>query len=141
MSLNRFVPDIPLEGSPAPNSTLIHPDYAGLVRFLVLPFLELPEQLRVDSEISQVRSRVLVRLAFEAADKGRVFGRGGRNIQAIRTVLEGVAKSAGHSAYLDIFGSSRDAGADEGSSGTDRASARRSPPIKAAPKLRPKAPE
>jgi hypothetical protein len=80
------------------------PDYEGLIRFLVQPFLESPEALRVDCEMSPAKSRVWVRLAFEGTDKGRVFGRGGRNIQAIRTILEAVAKIAGHSAYLDVYG-------------------------------------
>ncbi len=89
------------------------PDYAGLVRFLVQPFLETPDSLKVDCEISS-RSRVWVRLAFEGTDKGRVFGRGGRNIQAIRDVLEGVAKAAGHTALLDVFGTQKE-GSDHGS--------------------------
>lgn len=49
--------------------------------------------------------RVLVRLAFEGDDKGRVFGRGGRNIQAVRTVLQAVAQTVGQSAHLEVFGS------------------------------------
>jgi len=47
--------------------------------------------------------RAWVRVAFESEDKGRVFGRGGRNIEAIRTVI--AAAAAGHSVYLDIYGS------------------------------------
>ncbi|MBV8887090.1 MAG: KH domain-containing protein, partial [Chroococcidiopsidaceae cyanobacterium CP_BM_RX_35] len=50
-------------------------------------------------------ARVWIRVAFEGEDKGRVFGRGGRNIQAIRTVVAAAATAAGHSAYLDIYGS------------------------------------
>jgi predicted RNA-binding protein YlqC (UPF0109 family) len=80
------------------------PDYSELVKFLVKPFLELPESLKVDCEISQSKAKVWVRLAFEGSDKGRVFGRGGRNIQAIRTILETAALAAGYSAYLDIYG-------------------------------------
>ncbi|PSB21265.1 KH domain-containing protein [Phormidesmis priestleyi ULC007] len=83
------------------------PDYASLARFLVQPFLETPDSLKVDCEISS-RSRVWVRLAFEGTDKGRVFGRGGRNIQAIRSVLEGVAKAAGHTALLDVYGTPKE---------------------------------
>lgn len=83
----------------------VAPNYEGLIRFLIQPFLESPESLRVDCELSQNRSRVWVRLAFEGSDKGRVYGRGGRNIQAIRTVLEAVARTAGHSAHLDVYGS------------------------------------
>lgn len=80
------------------------PDYGALVKFLVAPFLEVPQSLRVDCEVSQSKAKVWVRLAFEGSDKGRVFGRGGRNIQAIRTVLETAAKSVGYSAHLDIYG-------------------------------------
>lgn len=79
-------------------------DYAKLVRFLVEPFLESPDSLSVDCEI-HTTARVWIRIAFEGEDKGRVFGRGGRNIQAIRTVITAAAALAGHSVYLDIYGS------------------------------------
>lgn len=96
--------------SPPPAS----PDYAALVRFLVQPFLEAPDSLRVDCEISPTRGKVLVRLAFEGADKGRVFGRGGRNIQAVRAVLTAAAQMAGYSVHLDVFGASPPGGEAEG---------------------------
>lgn len=111
-----------------PSSQSVAPDYAGLVRFLVEPFLELPESLRIDCEVSPSKSKVWVRLAFEGSDKGRVFGRGGRNIQAIRSVLEAAAQAAGHSAYLDVYGSQatgRNGGADSEGTG-DRPQPRRS---------------
>jgi predicted RNA-binding protein YlqC (UPF0109 family) len=57
----------------------------------------------LDCEILNT-ARVWIRVAFEGEDKGRVFGRGGRNIQAIRTVLAAAAANAGHSVYLDIYG-------------------------------------
>jgi uncharacterized protein len=105
-------PDVTLDGSPAEHSsagsTADRPDYEALVRFLILPFLEDPSTLKIDSEFSEARARVSVRVAFEGEDKGRVFGRGGRNIQAIRTVLEGVAQAASHSAYLEVFGGGAD---------------------------------
>ncbi len=82
------------------------PDFAALVEFLVKPFLDQPESLRVDCELSQGRSRVWIRLAFDASDKGRVFGRGGRNIQAIRKVVDAVAKVSGYTTHLDIYGDS-----------------------------------
>lgn len=113
------------------------PDYAGLVKFLVEPFLELPESLKVDCEISPSRSKVWVRVAFEGADKGRVFGRGGRNIQAIRSVLEAAARAVGYTAYLDVFGSSPQS--DEMSDREDviaQPPLQRSSSAKEAPKLR-----
>ncbi|MGV0025444.1 KH domain-containing protein [Phormidesmis priestleyi] len=122
------------------DNSSIHPDYAGLVTFLVKPFLETPESLRVDCEVVANRSRVWVRLAFEGTDKGRVFGRGGRNIQAIRSVLEGVAKAAGYSAVLDIFGSQNDRDSEsERPSGGSRGDAEsRSTTPRSVPKPRPK---
>ena len=80
-------------------------DYAKLVRFLIQPFLESPDSLSVDCETSPNTARVWIRVAFEGEDKGRVFGRGGRNIQAIRTVITAAATLAGHSVHLDVYGS------------------------------------
>lgn len=83
------------------------PDYTQLVRFLVQPFLESPNSLSIDCEFSPNTARVWLRIAFEGEDKGRVFGRGGRNIQSIRTVIAAAAALAGHSVYLDIYGGSQ----------------------------------
>lgn len=81
------------------------PDYISLVKFLMQPFLESPDSLSVDCEISRSSKRAWIRIAFDSADKGKVFGRGGRNIQAIRTVISAAAQGVGQSAYLDIYGS------------------------------------
>jgi len=81
------------------------PNYTQLVRFLIQPFLESPNSLSVDCEFSANTAKVWLRVAFEGEDKGRVFGRGGRNIQNIRTVITAAAAMSGHSVYLDIYGS------------------------------------
>jgi uncharacterized protein len=88
-----------LSGS-APNPS---PDYSVLVKFLLGPFLESPESLSIDCEQANENRRVWIRLAFEGEDKGRVFGRGGRNLQAIRTVLATASAAAGQVVYLDIY--------------------------------------
>ncbi|NET60385.1 MAG: KH domain-containing protein [Symploca sp. SIO2E6] len=80
----------------------VSPDYVGLIRFLVEPLLESPASLSIHCEMSS-KARVWIRLAFGGDDKGRVFGRGGRNIQAIRTVLKAAAQAAGQSVHLDIY--------------------------------------
>ncbi len=120
MFLNRSVQQQPHHnvGKQSPTAS---PNYEELVRFLVQPFLESPESLSVDCEISQSLQteslsvdceisqslqKAWVRIAFDSADKGKVFGRGGRNIQAIRTVITAAAEVAGQSVYLDIYGSS-----------------------------------
>jgi uncharacterized protein len=81
-----------------------NPNYVELVSFLVTPFLEFPESLTVDFETYAGQHKVLVRLAFASSDKGRVFGRGGRTLQAIRALVEAAATLAGQSAYLEVFG-------------------------------------
>lgn len=80
------------------------PDYVGLVQFLIQPFLESPTSLSIDCELSDTLNRAWIRIAFEPTDKGKVFGRGGRNIQAIRTVISAAAELAGQSVHLDIYG-------------------------------------
>lgn len=135
MSLNKSVPET--SSSSVQNAS---PDYVGIVRFLVEPFLESPTSLSVDCEWSNAKERVWIRLAFDGADKGRVFGRGGRNIQAIRTVIQSVAQVAGQSVHLDIYddsgGTSRRESPSGGRSEAKRASPTRSSPPKPAPKFR-----
>ncbi|WP_231636632.1 MULTISPECIES: KH domain-containing protein [Planktothricoides] len=111
------------------------PDYVGLVRFLLEPLLESAESLRVDCEKSASKPKVWIRMSFEDPEKGRVFGRGGRNIQAIRTVLAAAAETVGESIYLDIYGSgSGDRDRDHSSdrsfehSSDERSERRKSPP-------------
>ncbi|MEO0541188.1 MAG: KH domain-containing protein [Cyanobacteria bacterium P01_A01_bin.105] len=80
------------------------PDFEALVRFLIQPLLDQPESLKVHCETLGGGKRIWVRVAFEGEDKGRVYGRGGRNIQAIRNVVTATGKLAGCEAYLDVFG-------------------------------------
>lgn len=124
MSFNKRVPDPVTLFSHSQNTSA---NYAELVRFLVQPFLDSPDALSLDCETSQSLSRVWIRLAVEAEDKGRVFGRGGRNIQAIRTVIEAAAKAAGQSAYLDIYGGMSGI-SDRESDSDSKPAPRRSPP-------------
>jgi uncharacterized protein len=80
-----------------------NPDYVGLVEYLLAPFLDDPNSLHIDCEVLQERQKVWLRVAFDTTDKGKVFGRGGRNIQAIRTVLNTAASIANESVFLDIY--------------------------------------
>lgn len=78
------------------------PDYLGLVDFLIKPLLESPDSLHVDCEVVNPQ-RIWIRLAFEGEDLGRIVGRGGRNLQAIRQVLITAAALAGQTVHLDIY--------------------------------------
>lgn len=129
MFSNKPVPETRLSSSQNAG-----PDYVGLVRFLIEPFLETPERLSIDCEKSHANQRVWIRLAFEGADKGRVFGRGGRNIQAIRTVIQAVAQAADQFAHLDIYESPNGAARKESSPSSRTAPKRGSPRRSSSPK-------
>lgn len=79
------------------------PDYLGLVKFLLEPFLDKPESLEIDCEVLTETKKIWLRVAFDSTEKGKVLGRGGRNILAIREVLNTTATIAGQSVYLDIY--------------------------------------
>ena len=82
------------------------PDYEQLVKFLFKPFLSAPDAIGIDCEYTIERQRVWIRVAIASADQGSAFGRGGRNIQAVRTILQAAATAVGQSAHLDVYGSS-----------------------------------
>jgi predicted RNA-binding protein YlqC (UPF0109 family) len=82
------------------------PDYEGLLSFLMTPFLDTPDELKTDTEQLAGKRRILLRVAFSESDRGRMFGRGGRNIQAIRTVLETTAALYDERVSLDVYGES-----------------------------------
>ncbi len=82
------------------------PDYPQLVKFLFKPFVSATETIGVDCEYTIDRNRIWIRVAVAETDRGSAFGRGGRNIQAIRTVLQAAASAVGQSVHLDVYGSS-----------------------------------
>lgn len=78
------------------------PDYEGLVRFLLAPLLDDPSTLAIDCEVTRGGSRVRVRVSFDSDERGRVFGRGGRTIQAVRQVMTAAARNVEQSLSLDV---------------------------------------
>ncbi len=108
------------------------PDYGQLIRFLFQPFLTAADALSIDCEYTIDNHRVWVRVAVATADQASAFGRGGRNIQAIRTILQAAATAVGQSLNLDVYGSSSAARQDssdryDSQSAGDGASANRPP--------------
>jgi uncharacterized protein len=61
--------------------------------------------MSIDCEYTLDRHRVWIRVAVGTADRDTAFGRGGRNIQAVRTVLQAAAAAVGQSIHLDVYGS------------------------------------
>ena len=89
---------------------MTHPEFSGLVRFLVEPFLDSPDSLKIDCEENASLSKVWIRVAFSEEERGKVFGRGGRNVQAIRNVVRATAALSGWSAYFDVYGGNGEGG-------------------------------
>ncbi len=79
------------------------PDYNALISFLLKPLLAHPDALRVDFESNSKSDRVWIRVAFDPEDRERIFGKGGRVIQAARTVVMTAAEEAGHNARVEFF--------------------------------------
>ncbi|NJO97595.1 MAG: KH domain-containing protein [Pleurocapsa sp. CRU_1_2] len=117
----------------------VSPDYEQLARFLIEPFLENPQSLKINSEVNPQSKKVWLRVAFDKGDRGKVFGRGGRNIQAIRTTIQTAAAAQGESVFLDIYSDdppqSDDSGRRERSSSGGGNNRKRQSPSRPAPKI------
>ena len=98
---------MPREIAKSASQEVSSPDYVGLVKFLLEPFLSEAESLHVHCEHLTSTNKIWLRVAFDTAEKGKVFGRGGRNVQAVSTILKTAAKSANHSLHLDVYNSER----------------------------------
>ncbi|MEM8642606.1 MAG: KH domain-containing protein [Cyanobacteria bacterium P01_G01_bin.54] len=86
------------------------PDYGAIVRYLIEPLLEQPESLKISCEFSRGNQRALVRVALGDNEQGRVLGRGGRNLDAMRTVLDAAAQAAQQTVRLEVFDLRRNEG-------------------------------
>lgn len=106
-----------ITGLPEAPSSLVTPsDVAELARFLLSPLVDSADQLHLDCEVVAGGRKVSLRAAIEGNDRGRVLGRGGRNIQAIRLILQAAAKP-GQTVHLEIFGMEPE---ERGESSSDR---------------------
>jgi hypothetical protein len=68
-----------------------------LARELVLD----PERVSVEENEQDGRVRLALRVA--RADRGRVIGRGGRTVAALRVVLEAVARQRGTGCEMEVL--------------------------------------
>jgi predicted RNA-binding protein YlqC (UPF0109 family) len=72
-----------------------------LLLWLARELVEHRDAVRVDA-IERDRA-VVLELAVDPAEVGRVIGRGGRTAKAIRTVVDAAAKRQGRRAVVDIL--------------------------------------
>ena len=62
-------------------------DYAGLVEYIVRNMVDHPDAVVVEAGPGRGRSQT-IEISLDPEDVGRVIGKGGRNIEAIRAVVK-----------------------------------------------------
>ncbi|NJN30449.1 MAG: KH domain-containing protein [Synechococcales cyanobacterium RM1_1_8] len=88
----------------------IQVDYPALTRFLLEPLVDHPSDLHISYETTAQGAKVWLRVSLGKSERGRAFGRGGRNIRAIRTILRAAAQHVGQSVSLEVLGADGDGG-------------------------------
>jgi predicted RNA-binding protein YlqC (UPF0109 family) len=75
---------------------------AELLAFLARELVDDPEAVRVDSEDRD--GALVLRLHVAADDVGKVIGRGGRIVRALRTIMRATAVREGRRVLVEIAG-------------------------------------
>jgi predicted RNA-binding protein YlqC (UPF0109 family) len=75
---------------------------AELLAFLARELVDDPEAVRVDSE--ERDGAILLRLHVAPEDVGKVIGRGGRIVRALRTIMRATAVRDGRRVLVEIAG-------------------------------------
>jgi len=76
------------------------PDYGELVRFMVQQLVNQPD--RVEVGVEQDGHRVTVRIQTAPEDLGKLIGRGGRHIEAIRMVVRAASLRPRDRVYIEV---------------------------------------
>lgn len=76
------------------------PDYGELVRYMVENIVSQPDQVQV--AVDQEGHRVTVRVQTAPQDLGKLIGRGGRHIDAIRMVVRAASLRPRDRVYVEV---------------------------------------
>src|ERR1700730_16721664 len=76
-------------------------DYVDLVEFIVKNLVDKPEAVVVEGHQGRGRSET-VEIRLDPVDVGRVIGRGGRNIEAIRALVKASAIKEHHRVNVEV---------------------------------------
>lgn len=79
-----------------------HEDIVALVESLVVALVDEPETVQVVSRDGE--GALLVEITVATEDVGKVIGRQGRVIKAIRTVARAAASQAGFAVEVEVLG-------------------------------------
>ena len=75
--------------------------YQELAEYIIKGLVDYPDQVAI--ETSQERGQVIIQIRVAEGDAGRVIGKQGRVINAIRTLLEAHADNRGDRISLDLL--------------------------------------
>ena len=78
-------------------------DFTGLVRTLVEPIVEHVDELQITEIVDEELGGVLVEIRVHEDDAGKVIGRQGRVIKAIRTLVRAAATRAGQHVDVELI--------------------------------------
>lgn len=77
------------------------PDYGELVRFMVQQMVSQPDAVEV--AVEQEAQRVTVRIKTAPDDLGKLIGRGGRHIEAVRMVVRAASLRSRDRVYIEVL--------------------------------------
>jgi predicted RNA-binding protein YlqC (UPF0109 family) len=77
-------------------------DTEALVRYLVESLVDVPESVVID--VTETDASVMYSIALDPSDVGKVIGRGGRIIKAIRTLVRAAGSTGDRSVEVDVVG-------------------------------------
>jgi predicted RNA-binding protein YlqC (UPF0109 family) len=77
-------------------------DYVDLVEFIVKSIVDHPEAVAVEAVEGRGRSETL-EIRLDPGDVGRVIGKGGRNIEAIRSLVKASAIKEHHRVNVEVI--------------------------------------
>ncbi len=75
---------------------------AELLAYLVRALVEHPEQVRVE-QLEEPDGTVVLELGVADEDYGRLIGRGGRTVRALRTIIKAVGAHEQRRVLLDVI--------------------------------------
>src|ERR1700694_1603624 len=84
-------------------------DYVDLVMFIVKNLVDKPEAVVVEGPQGRGRSET-VEIRLDPVDVGRVIGKGGRNIEAIRALVKASAIKEHHRVNVEVISEDEDPG-------------------------------
>ena len=77
-------------------------DIIGLVKAIVEPLIEYKEDLEISSSVNDEGS-ILIEISVHGDDAGKVIGRQGRVIKAIRTLSRAAGSRAGNHVEVELI--------------------------------------